>query len=141
VPTRPTLFVDRSLGKSLGRKLRDAGANVELHDDHFGQTTADSVWIPEVTARDWIILTKDKNIRRPRGEREDVLLASAKVFTLTSGSMNSEAMAQVFLDHLVSIEQIASTQEPPFVYAVGPGIFLQILPDPKQHLIKKLSSF
>jgi hypothetical protein len=79
--------VDRSLGKGMGRLLREAGATVELHDDHFPQTELDKNWIPNVTARGWVILTKDKNIRRPSGEREDVLLAGAKVFTLTSGNM------------------------------------------------------
>ncbi|MGL4552324.1 MAG: hypothetical protein ACRC33_14185 [Gemmataceae bacterium] len=112
---RPTLFVDRSLGKGVGRRLRDAGATVELHDDHFAQTTKDSEWIPDVTARGWVILTKDKNIRRPRGEREDVLAAAAKVFTLTGGSMSGEEMARTFIGHLVEIERIAGSQSPPFV--------------------------
>ena len=66
---RPTFFVDRSLGKQVGRRLREAGATVELHDDHFEETTKDSVWTPDVTARGWVILTKDKNIRRRGGER------------------------------------------------------------------------
>lgn len=127
---RSTFFVDRSLGKGVGRILRGAGAIVELHDDHFPQNAPDRDWIPVVTNRGWIILTKDKNIRRPRGEREDVLLASAKIFTLTSGNMPGVVMARTFLDHLPEMERVALTQTPPFVYAVGPDIFLQILPPP-----------
>ncbi|WP_088255199.1 hypothetical protein [Fimbriiglobus ruber] len=127
---RPTLFVDRSLGKRVGIRLREKGATVELHDEHFAQTTPDSVWIPNVTARGWVILTKDKNIRRPKGEREDVLTAAAKVFTLTSGNVSGAVMADIFIEHLVRIENTATSQTPPFVYAVGPGIFLQILPPP-----------
>lgn len=127
---RPTLFVDRSLGKRVGVLLREAGATIELHDDHFAQTTKDSEWIPAVTERGWVILTKDKNIRRPRGEREDVLIAHAKVFTLTAGSMGSAAMAEIFIGHLPDIERVADSQTPPFAFAVGPGIFLQILPPP-----------
>ncbi len=127
---RPTLFVDRSLGKGVGRLLRDAGASVELHDDHFPQTELDKDWIPNVTQRGWVILTKDKNIRRPAGEREHVLLAGALVFTLTSGNMRGEQMAAVFIEHLAEIEHVATTQTPPFVYAVGPGLFQQILPKP-----------
>ena len=127
---RPTFFVDRSLGKSVGKILRDAGATVELHDDYFPQTAPDRDWIPDVTDRGWIILTKDKNIRRQRGEREEVLLAGATVFTLTSGNMPGAEMARAFLDHLAEMERVAITQMPPFVYAVGPGIFQQILSRP-----------
>lgn len=101
---RPTLFVDRSLGKGVGHRLREGGARVELHDDHFGQNTPDSTWIPDVTARGWVILTKDKNIRRPHGEREDILTAGARVFTLASGNLNGQQMAEIFTQHLTEIE-------------------------------------
>ena len=127
---RPTLFVDRSLGKRLGDRLRQAGASVELHDDHFEQTTLDSTWIPDVTARGWVILTKDKNIRRPHGEREDVLTAGARVFTLTSGNMNGQRMAEIFIQYLADIERIALSQSPPLAYAVGPNGLIQIIPPP-----------
>ncbi len=127
---RPTLFVDRSLGKGVGRLLREAGANVELHDDYFEQDEEDKDWIPDVTQRGWVILTKDKNIRRPRGEREDVLLAGAKVFTLGSGNLRGSDMAAVFVEHLAEIERIAASQSPPFVYVVAAGILRQVLPKP-----------
>lgn len=102
-------IVDRSLGKGVGRLLRDAGATVELHDDHFPQTEKDSTWIPDVTQRGWVILTTDKNIRRPSGEREDLLKANAKVFTLTSGNVSGPNMAAVFIQNLAEIERIATT--------------------------------
>lgn len=127
---RPILFVDRSLGKKVGRLLRDAGATVELHDDHFPQTELDKNWIPEVTKRGWVILTKDKNIRRSRGEREEVLLSEARVFTLTSGNIGGSAMADFFILHLAEIEKISVSQTPPFVYSVGPKGLEQIIPPP-----------
>lgn len=114
--------------------MREVGATVELHDDHFEQATTDADWIPIVSERGWVILTKDKNIRRPRGEREDVLLAKARVFTLTSGNMNGSEMAQAFIHHLADIERIAEAMPPPFVFAVDPGIFLQLLPTPEAGL-------
>jgi hypothetical protein len=130
VSDRPILFVDRSLGKSVGYLLRDAGAIVELHDDHFPQTELDKTWIPNVSGRGWVILTKDKNIRRPRGEREHVLLARARVFTLASGNMRGQDMAAAFIEHLAEIERIAVKQTPPFVYVVAAGVLRQLLPEP-----------
>lgn len=103
---------------------------VELHDNHFPQTEQDRVWIPDVSNRGWVILTKDKNIRRSRGEREDVLLAKARVFTLTSGNVSGQAMADFFVQHLEEIERISTSLAPPFVYSVGPKGLELILPPP-----------
>lgn len=69
---RPTFYVDRCLGKAVAAALREAGADVRLHDDHFSQGEQDADWIPVVSAHGWVILTKDKNIRRVCGERDDL---------------------------------------------------------------------
>lgn len=34
-------FIDRCLGKKLADSLRDEGATVEIHDDHFKQDMKD----------------------------------------------------------------------------------------------------
>jgi uncharacterized protein with PIN domain len=59
-----TFFVDRSLGRRLGIALREAGWNVELHDDHFKDDTPDEKWLEEVGKKGWVVLTKDKAIRK-----------------------------------------------------------------------------
>lgn len=58
------IFVDRCLGKTL---LPDAlrklpNLVVHIHDDHFDPDEQDQVWLPEVAAKGWVILTKDKDI-------------------------------------------------------------------------------
>lgn len=64
------LFVDRALGaEDVPTALREAGATVEVMDDHFPDVSDDSEWIVAVTQRGWVILTKDKRIRRNRLER------------------------------------------------------------------------
>src|SRR5205823_7286351 len=93
VADRPTFYVDRCLGKAVANALRAAGADVQIHDDHFAQAALDEDWIPRVADQGWVILTKDKNIRRRRGEREAVLTANARVFTLSSGNMRGADMA------------------------------------------------
>jgi hypothetical protein len=109
--------------------LLAAGARVERHDDHFAQNALDEEWIPKVTRRGWVILTKDKNIRRTRGEREAVLLAAARVFTLSSGNMRGEAMAALFVSRLADMEKLALNHPPPFVAVVSPtGIRMIALP-------------
>lgn len=116
---RPTFYVDRCLGRAVAKALREAGAVVEVHDDNFSQDAEDETWIPVVARRGWVVLTKDKNIRRPRGEREAVLTADARIFTLCSGNMRGADMAALFVRHLDDMEQVALAVVPPFVAVVG----------------------
>lgn len=129
---RPTFYVDRCVGKRVVEALRGAGARVEAHDDHFAQNEPDESWIPNVTARGWVILTKDKNIRRRAGEREAVVTAAAKIITLTSGNMSGETMAGLFVTNLKAMEQLAANQPAPFVAVLGPGGMQVVLPKPAQ---------
>jgi hypothetical protein len=124
---RPVFFVDRSLGKAVGAALRAAGAAVELHDDHFAGAAPDDQWIPEVTNRGWVILTKDKTIRRRPDELQALLTSRARVFTLPSGNLRGDAMAERFVRHLPEMERLALSQPPPFVanlYHDGPQLIL-----------------
>jgi predicted nuclease of predicted toxin-antitoxin system len=130
VSDRPTFYVDRCLGKAVAGALRVAGADVRVHDDHFAQAALDAEWIPEVSAKGWVILTKDKNIRRMAGEREAVLLSSARVITLSSGNMPGAEMAALFVGHLGEIERLAASHPPPFVAVLSPVGIQIVLPRP-----------
>lgn len=125
---RPTFYIDRCLGKTVARALLAAGAAVQIHDDHFAQNAPDGLWIPDVAKRGWVILTKDKNIRRRAGEREAVVNAEARIITLTSGNMRGADMAALFVAHLDEMEVLAATQSPPFVAVVGPGGMRLVFP-------------
>jgi hypothetical protein len=57
-----TFFLDHHIGRyKVAQLLRAAGANVEVHLDHFGGDIADIEWIPEVARRNWVLITKDQN--------------------------------------------------------------------------------
>ncbi len=127
---RPVFYADRCLGKVVPRALRDAGARVEVHDDHFAQDAPDEQWIPEVAGRGWVILTKDKNLRRTHGEREAVLTSNARVITLSSGNMRGETMAALFVARLADLEALAARQPPPFVAVISPVEMRVVIPRP-----------
>jgi hypothetical protein len=110
--------------------LRAVGADVRAHDDHFPQAALDEDWIPQVSAQGWVILTKDKNIRRTAGEREAVLLSNARVVTLSSGNMRGADMAALFVNRLAEIEQLAASHPPPFVAVLSPVGIQVVLPRP-----------
>jgi predicted nuclease of predicted toxin-antitoxin system len=119
VSKRPTFYVDYCLGKAVAEALRAAGAIVEIHSDNFAQDVEDTTWIPRVAAKGWVILTKDKNIRRRHGERETTLLAQARMFTLSSGNMRGSVMAELFVKNLDAMETLALALEPPFLAVVS----------------------
>jgi hypothetical protein len=57
-------FLDRNLGRHIvASALRDAGATVEVMDDHFAADVEDTVWVPTIGSRRWIILSKDRHLR------------------------------------------------------------------------------
>ena len=57
-------FIDRSLGKiAVATALRNAGARVEVHDDHLPQNAKDKEWLGYVGKRKWVVLTQDDRIR------------------------------------------------------------------------------
>ena len=85
-------FVDRSLGKRVvARALRDAGARVEVHDDHFPQDATDVEWLTHAGAQDWIILSKDERIRRNPLERNAFQQAGVRTLATLPCNVTSTA--------------------------------------------------
>jgi predicted nuclease of predicted toxin-antitoxin system len=113
-------FVDRSLGRrTVVNALRDAGAQAEAHDDHFEQDTPDRVWIPEVSRRSWVILTKDARIRRREIEINAVRSARSRVFVITIQAMKGSEAAALLVKHLARIENLSRSRRPPFWEGAG----------------------
>jgi len=54
-----TFFTDRDLGHAFPQFLRKAGFHVEVHDDHFSQTTEDIEWFKVVGDKGWIVLSRN----------------------------------------------------------------------------------
>ena len=66
-------FTYRDLGRQFPAALRQAGLQIEQHDDHFGPETLDEEWIGEIGRRGWVAVTRDARIRYspPRAQRAD----------------------------------------------------------------------
>ncbi len=112
-------FVCRSLGKSVARALVERGEKAEHHDDHFAQDAEDSVWLPVVAGRGWIMLTKDKAIRVRAHERNPFLLAGGRGFFLSGGSLPGEVQVKRFVLALPKMKRLVSTTPAPFLAVVS----------------------
>lgn len=97
-------FLDRSLGKYIvADALRQAGAEIEVHDSHFPQDARDEEWLRAVGERGWIVLTRDDRIRYRFHERTALLQARVRAFVLVRRNVSGPAMAAAFVNALPAI--------------------------------------
>ena len=112
-------FLDRSLGKHIvADALRHAGAQVEVHDDHFPMDAKDHEWLPPVGERGWIVLTRDDRIRYRTQERTALIQAGARAFVLVRRSLSGPAMAAAFVNALPAIQRFVERHQAPFITRV-----------------------
>jgi len=97
-PPEPfTWFIDRSLGTKIVVDLRAAGFHVEEHSAHFANDAPDVEWLGEAGRRGWVVLTKDKAVRRNALELAAILASGVACFSLGHGNLKAEQMAQAFI--------------------------------------------
>jgi predicted nuclease of predicted toxin-antitoxin system len=104
LPKPPVFFLDRSLGKfKVAAVLRNAGATVEVHDDHFPQDPPDEEWLRVAGENGCVVLTKDKNIRFHTREKEALTAYDVRAFVLSAKALIADEMGQVFVRALPKI--------------------------------------
>jgi hypothetical protein len=95
------------------------GEKVIHHDERFPQDAPDEVWLPACAEAGWVVLTKDKAIRRRVIEREAHVTAGGRAFFLTSGTMTGAEMAEAFVRHLPSMRRIVAEHPAPLLALVS----------------------
>lgn len=122
LPSSFVFFLDRSLGKKkIAAALRQAGAAVEIHDDHFPPSAKDEDWLREAGKRGWTVLTKDRRIRHRTPELAALIKAGVRVFVLAAGDLQGVEMAEIFVKALPAINRFAARNSPPFIARVTKG--------------------
>jgi hypothetical protein len=99
--------------------LRNAGAEVDVHDDVFPQSTTDVEWLGEAGQRGWVVLTKDATIRRNPPERRAVEAANVRMFVLTQQSLSGPEMATLFASALAGMRKRCAGTPPPFIFSIA----------------------
>lgn len=77
--------------------LRAAGLDVRVHDELFPQATEDVVWLAEAGAQRWVVITRDGRIRYNQLEKQAVLAAKLRFFSITSSSLTGDEAASLIL--------------------------------------------
>lgn len=88
---------------------------METHLDHFPPETDDVDWLPVVSDRGWVVLTKDKAIGRRPNEVEAIARANAKVFSLVSGNLTTQQMTDLFVAVLEKLTNFTQGNQAPFI--------------------------
>lgn len=104
-PGLPFLFVDRSLGRiAVPALLRQAGLRLITLAEHYGlpadECVQDVTWLADSAKQGWVVLMKDKNIRRNPAEKAAVRQHGARCFCLTGGNLPAYEMAARFIANL-----------------------------------------
>jgi len=111
-------FIDRCLGKKLAESLRNVGATVEIHDDHFSQDINDEDWLRIVGERNWVVLTKDKKIASRPLELLAVAQGNVRLFAFVDGDVPGVVVAQAFVNALENMQRFILGNQAPFIAKV-----------------------
>ena len=74
----------------IAQRLRALGAQAEILADHFPVDTPDVELLKAVGDKSWIVLTKDKRIRRDSVERGALKSAGVRAFFLTQQALTGD---------------------------------------------------
>lgn len=80
----PILFIDRDAwSRTLGEALSAAGIRFIAHHQRFDPACPDPDWLEVAGREGWVVLTRDKDIRRRPRELAAVKSASAVLFVMS----------------------------------------------------------
>lgn len=96
--------------RSIVGSLRDAGLQVTTVPDEFGRGCKDTEWLPAAGKRGFIVLTKDKSIRRTPLEVAAVRDARVMYFALTRGNLTAPQLAAAIQAAVPHIERIVRSR-------------------------------
>lgn len=115
-------FLDRGMGSRIvPLGLREAGWQVVTMDERYGvvdsQSIQDVEWIADASARDELIIAKDRAIAKRPLEAEALLAARARVLILASSNLTGPQMLQRLIENAPGVSRLAEA-EGPFVMGV-----------------------
>jgi hypothetical protein len=88
-------------------------------------------WLRYVGIRQWVVVTKDKRIRRRLVEREALVNARVRAFVLGSGNLSGVAIAAVLGAAMPAMLKLIAEQEPPFIARIDQTAQIKLLHPPR----------
>jgi hypothetical protein len=88
---------------------------VVRHKERFREDVGDVEWLTVAGEKEWIVLTRDKNIRLREIERNALLSANVAAFVFTGGNASGVEMTEAILAALPRIGRFLAKNRPPFI--------------------------
>ena len=124
-----TFFLDRaSESKSLREALQALGARVEVHCDYYADDEDDQVWLPEVAAKRWVIISQDQFNEL---ERQAIRNAGGRAFLIVEGSMTGEEQAAIVVGAMRRMLRILNAVPAPFIARIYRAKRILLIPNEK----------
>lgn len=95
--------------------------------DTFGTGSNDVDWLPPVGTRGWVLITKDKNIRKNPLELRALRQAKVAAFVLTSGNLRGVDQARIILEALPAMLRLLARTPRPFVARITAESSVQLI--------------
>ncbi len=105
----------------MGEALTAAGIKFTPHHDHFEQACPDVEWLPVVGRKGWVVVTRDKNIRRKPNELQAFKENNVFAIVLSSGSSSQASAAdtaELLLKLLPKLMRKIQVSKPPAMFTV-----------------------
>lgn len=118
-PDAPPLFIDRcAWSRPLGEALTAARIVFIPHHDRFVPNCPDEDWLKVAGNSGWIVLTRDKNIRRKPNEIRAYRDNKVVAFVLASGNASAADTADLVVRLWPKLLRKANSAEPPAMFSV-----------------------
>jgi hypothetical protein len=120
LPEEFVLYLDENLQncKPILDALTQQGVKHERHGSHLPAGTEDTIWLPFVGQKGWVLVTKDKKIRYNELEKGAVLQNRVREFYFSSGNYSGAEMAAVLIAALPKMIRIFRKDVPPFIASI-----------------------
>jgi uncharacterized protein with PIN domain len=124
-----TFFFDNNLSHKIVKGLREFGEDVVHLADEFPRDTTDEEWLPIVGERGWILITRDKKIRRRPAEIDAYRRNGIGGFVLTGKSLEGWKIIRQLVNRWEKIKELARSTRKPFLFRIPPrGSKIERLP-------------
>lgn len=94
------------------------GAHYIPHHQLFAPAAPDEKWLEVAGREGWVVLTRDKHIRRRPAELEAFQTHQVTVFVLAAGNASAAETAELITRLYEKIQRLAAQGKPPVMYSV-----------------------
>lgn len=104
--------------RQLADALQQRGRLVHMHREVFPDGTPDRVWIPDVAARGWIIITRDRRLQNRHLEWMSFIRAKARVLWFKGDRASGLDITEGLIGALPAVDEITRELHPPWIVKI-----------------------